>query len=451
MREAAGTREVEEVESNVAMGTSDRVASRRSNRTTVPTAKVQETRKSFESEATEPKRNPADGSRTTTTKGGRTTGSSGGGNYVEAGKTMLQRALEAMESALEAMESAQNEMTQSRTAFNEQQTTLHNVIKELQDTVSRQHNTILQLQGEVKQLHGKLDTIASSPRTIRSAKSSPQASYAEVARSLPSSQPSNIRTLSTLGTTPSTAMDTLFCTIDTSRVPDDDKNKVQIAGIRRAIEQHVRTTENGEHWRCAAVIKEARNSDWIRVICRNEAEVQTVKAAAQKIEVPGIRILRDHYYPVRIDNANRTAVLDTDGNILAGAAEALGSENEVNIAKIAWLSRKDSGKAYGSMVVYLTKSNDAKKLLDERFFHLAGESAYTSELARRMGPIQCYNCQELGHKAFACQKAQVCGRCAESGHHHNNCLSGESKCALCGGPHESYSTNCRIRRLNNNE
>jgi hypothetical protein len=37
---------------------------------------------------------------------------------------------------------------------------------------------------------------------------------------------------------------------------------------------------------------------------------------------------------------------DQDGNSLPGIAEALGVENEVRIAKIAWLSRKDMGKAW---------------------------------------------------------------------------------------------------------
>jgi hypothetical protein len=46
------------------------------------------------------------------------------------------------------------------------------------------------------------------------------------------------------------------------------------------------------------------------------------------------------------------------------------------VAKIAWLSRRDSGKAYGSMVVYVTKSSKAARLLQEQYFHVAGESAY---------------------------------------------------------------------------
>lgn len=117
------------------------------------------------------------------------------------------------------------------------------------------------------------------------------------------------------------------------------------------------------------------------MICRDEGKAQLVKEAAQKISIPGVQVLRDQLYPVRVDNANRTAVLDTNGNLLPGAMEALGTENEVSIAKIAWLSRKDSSKAYGSMVVYLIKGSKARQLIDSQYFHLAGESAYTAVFA----------------------------------------------------------------------
>lgn len=75
---------------------------------------------------------------------------------------------------------------------------------------------------------------------------------------------------------------------------------------------------------------------------------------------------------VKVDNANRIAVLDEQGIVLPGAAEALGAEDNINIAKISWLSNRESGKAYGSMVVYVTKGSDAKRLLEGRYFDLAG-------------------------------------------------------------------------------
>ncbi len=90
--------------------------------------------------------------------------------------------------------------------------------------------------------------------------------------------------------------------------------------------------------------------------------------------------------------------------VLPGATEILGKENDVHIAKIAWLSRKDIGKAYGSMVVYVTKGSEAARLLQDQYFHFAGESAYTRPFEPRYRPQQCYRCQELGHKAFTCTK-----------------------------------------------
>jgi hypothetical protein len=141
-------------------------------------------------------------------------------------------------------------------------------------------------------------------------------------------------------------------------------------------------------------------------------------------------------YPVEVDNMNRAAVLDQEGKLLPRAMETFGQENQVQISKMAWLSRKDSAKTYGSMVVYVSRNGDAKRLLQERYFHAAGELAYTSMFERRTGLLQCYNCQELGHKAFSCSRNWVCARCAAEGHHHSECQTQVPKCVPCGGPHE---------------
>lgn len=57
-------------------------------------------------------------------------------------------------------------------------------------------------------------------------------------------------------------------------------------------------------------------------------------------------------------------MLDEHSELRTGAVEMLEKENEVSIAKISWLSRKDVQKAYGSMVVYVTKRVDAARLLE---------------------------------------------------------------------------------------
>ena len=123
----------------------------------------------------------------------------------------------------------------------------------------------------------------------------------------------------------------------------------------------------------------------------------------------------------------------------------LGKENNVQIAKLAWLSKKDNPKAYGSIVIYVTKGCDARRLLQDQFFYVAGESGWTSVFEPFSGPVQCYNCQEIGHKAFNCKKTQVCGKCAKEGHHHSDCIEAIQKCVLCKGSHESFSRNCPSR------
>ncbi len=164
-------------------------------------------------------------------------------------------------------------------------------------------------------------------------------------------------------TTPSTMTDTLYCTIDTSRVSKEDRSKAQPGSIRQAIEEEMRTTDGTVKWRCAVIIRDARNVDRIKIAYRDKTELQWVKDAAQKTVVTGTRVLQDQLYPVKVDNANRTAILDQEGKILPRAAEILGKENDVHIAKIGWLSRRDAGKAYSSMVVYVTKGSEAARLL----------------------------------------------------------------------------------------
>ena len=169
--------------------------------------------------------------------------------------------------------------------------------------------------------------------------------------------------------------ETLYCTIDTSKVDESKQREVQPGAIRAAIEKEIRATEgNGSNWRCAAVIRDPRNNTCIRIAYWDEKEHKVVKQAAEKAKVEGVRVLRDQLFPVKVDGVNRSAVLDEHNQPHLEIAETLGEENDVQIAKLAWLSKKDNPKPYGSMVVYVTKGSDARRLLQDQFFHVAGES-----------------------------------------------------------------------------
>jgi hypothetical protein len=124
---------------------------------------------------------------------------------------------------------------------------------------------------------------------------------------------------------------------------------------------------------------------------------------------------------------------------LYSSIKMLEKENDVKIAKLSWLSRKDSQKAYGSMVVYVTKRADAARLLEGHYFDVNGESAFTRVFELRHGPMQCFKCLGLGHKAFSCTRPQLCSRCAQPGHRHSECQADSPKCAVYSGPHDSSS------------
>ena len=231
-------------------------------------------------------------------------------------------------------------------------------------------------------------------------------------------------------------------TVDISRA-EGENGRMSAGTVREAVEKEMRMLDKHENWRCRAVTVDHATQSRIRIACRDEDEHQLVKRAAEKIGA-GSRVLRDELYPVKVDNVKRTAVLDERDEVRAGVAEAFSEENGTTVAKIAWLSKREVPKAYGSMVVYVTKKSDARMLVAEGFFHAGGESGTTSAFEHRPRPGQCYNCQELGHKAYQCKKAQRCGRCAKDGHHHKSCSEVVMKCVLCGGPHESFSRNCRM-------
>jgi hypothetical protein len=117
---------------------------------------------------------------------------------------MVKSLLEAMEEQTSAVEELKREYADrieclTRT-FTQQIKTLKEQVVEMTEKIETQ-----------------LSNIQPSPST------SP--SYTEIARIPTSSRSSNIRALTSAGTTPPTITDTLYCTIDVSRVRDEEKSK----------------------------------------------------------------------------------------------------------------------------------------------------------------------------------------------------------------------------------
>ncbi|XP_065311860.1 uncharacterized protein [Dermacentor albipictus] len=56
-------------------------------------------------------------------------------------------------------------------------------------------------------------------------------------------------------------------------------------------------------------------------------------------------------------------------------------------------------------------------------------------------PMQCYNCQKIGHVKGVCRNSAVCPRCAEP-HSEDNCSAIKLKCPNCQGDHCASSKDC---------
>ncbi|XP_044718812.1 reverse transcriptase [Hirsutella rhossiliensis] len=282
------------------------------------------------------------------------------------GRAMLQKVLELLS------ESRQETQKLSR-AIDAQ----NEIISKQQQMIQEMDQQGKEMRDELRHIRAQLETLATPASSLQS---SPQMSYASAAGSSPTIQTRNRGTVPAAKSARTAVSDSLYCTVDTSRVEEANRCQTQIGNIRKAIESDMRKSQRQETWKCAAVVTDARNPDRIKILCRDQTELKQVKEAAQKTVTSGARVLRDQLYPVKVDNTKRTAVLDAEGNVLPGAAEALGAENYVTIAKITWLSNREKAKAYGSMVIYVTKESDAQRLLDGVWFDVAGESACTNVL-----------------------------------------------------------------------
>lgn len=97
-------------------------------------------------------------------------------------------------------------------------------------------------------------------------------SYIDVARTPLTSYLSNIWILLTLGTIPTTFTETLYCTIVTSKMTENENEKISVGLIRAVIEKEIRTMDDYTYWRCRAVTVSLRDPNRIRIACCDKAE-----------------------------------------------------------------------------------------------------------------------------------------------------------------------------------
>ncbi|RYC77732.1 hypothetical protein BFJ63_vAg19394, partial [Fusarium oxysporum f. sp. narcissi] len=275
-----------------------------------------------------------------------------------------------LQKALDLLAESRRETKRLQEALKEQM----EMTRELKEAVAKQEETVHEMSKqmvEIKdQMTEELQRVREQLETIvTNAMDGPQRSYADVTRLTAFLPHNDSRTLAA----PPNPTDMLYCTIDVSRL-EEDEARLSAGTIRATVENEVRSELDNPTWRCRAVTKDPKNPHRIRITCRDESEHEIVKRVAETKLAPGARILRDDLYPIRVDNVSRIAVLNERNEVRTEITEMLGRENDTEVAKIAWLSKRDIHKAYGSMVVYLKKRSEARRFINEGFFVAGGES-----------------------------------------------------------------------------
>ncbi|KAF5005177.1 hypothetical protein FDECE_8361 [Fusarium decemcellulare] len=106
------------------------------------------------------------------------------------------------------------------------------------------------------------------------------------------------------------------------------------------------------------------------------------------------------------------------------------------------LDIKDTYWKYGYLWLVLDSLDDAKKAVSGKVYSLLGLQTKFISRDPRSVPMQCFNCQQLGHMVKECPRDDpVCGYCT-LGHATKACPHKDSeslaKCVTCGGGHPSY-------------
>ncbi|KUL82055.1 hypothetical protein ZTR_10680 [Talaromyces verruculosus] len=167
----------------------------------------------------------------------------------------------------------------------------------------------------------------------------------------------------------------------------------------------------------------------VKVFVDREQGVKLLRERSEWLQaLHGVKIQGEQWHPIKLDEVRKTDVYDASGQEKNDFREKFSQNNGgTEIRMIRWLS---GGKAYGSMVVYLAKENDAKALLNRRLVNVGGEVVFSEVFRYQLRPTRCHNCQQYGHKAARCRNPTTCERCTGP-HVAAHCNSEHRRCASC--------------------
>lgn len=198
---------------------------------------------------------------------------------------------------------------------------------------------------------------------------------------------------------------------------DSSFQEATLADLRSQFDQALRKYESTKSVKCCG---QQWNKHRVRFFLEKPQDEETVREYQEwLLDFPEARLCRKRWYPVKVNRANKSALLDDQGVLLEDAASLISKENSINVARMRWLS-KENGKQYGSAVIYLANKKDAESILWQGMIEIGHETAFTAIFEIRTRGC-CFNCQEYGHEMHACQNETRCRKCGDLGHGGKDC------------------------------
>jgi hypothetical protein len=178
------------------------------------------------------------------------------GGVVEAVQSLKKLLEQDFNKKIEGMKvELQLEFTKLRDHMAEEAT---RATAQMAQELSQVRDQLTQVCGELEQTRVQLEML-SKTETPRSSVQS----YADAAR-MTSTSMSSQSSSAARSATP----EPVFCTVDTSRVPEDRLRDVTPTMIRKTVEQEMQQSNEQPHWRCVAVTRDERNANRLRIIGR---------------------------------------------------------------------------------------------------------------------------------------------------------------------------------------
>jgi hypothetical protein len=138
--------------------------------------------------------------------------------------------------------------------------------------LSQVRDQLTQVCGELEQTQVQLEMLSKTETPQLSLQS-----YADAARMTSTGMSSQ-----SSSTARSATLEPVFCTVDTSRVPEDHLKDVTPAMIRKTVEQKMQQSNEQPHWQCIAVTRDGRNANRLRIIGRNEEEIKRSRPSSKQ-------------------------------------------------------------------------------------------------------------------------------------------------------------------------